>query len=55
MAKETRTINLTYVVDDDNEGSEMDISIETNGFDGGLEQAVQYLHIAIQTAISTEE
>lgn len=55
MAKETRKINLTYVVDDSGPNDEIDISMDTEGFNGGVEQAVQYLHIAIQAALQSEE
>lgn len=52
MAQEKRIINLTYVVDENNE---MDISIDTEGFSGGLDEVLRYMHIAIQTGLQMED
>lgn len=52
MPKEDRTINLTYVTDENNE---IDISMETEGFSGGLDEVLEYLHIAIRTALLSDE
>lgn len=51
MAQEKR-INLTYVMD---ENSEMDIIIDAEGFSGGPDEVLQYLHIAIQTALHADD
>lgn len=58
MAAKTRTITLTFALDEEfewSEDNEMDISIDAEGFSGGFPEVLSFLKIATLTGVQVEE